>query len=233
MYPEEEECEDRDNTTHPETARIKKDVIEHDVHDHRAEEGQAERNKASDEQEQTAADLNTCDGVNVATAKECADELAGQTLHWRHRNEVKEGVGPEDSEHDPEQDSHDADGVFHNPLSPNHLDLPIKFFFRSRSLRNGKRSVKPKVSPGNAAEKIRDGLRHTEPGDITDARRESSQNARLRETYCKGESGRRGPRSVRGSRISRRPLGVCGTIRSDVRGLRSTIGNHVRPSHPA
>ena len=144
MYPEEEECEDRDNTTHPETARIKKDVIEHDVHDHRAEEGQAERNKASDEQEQTAADLNTCDGVNVATAKECADELAGQTLHWRHWNKVQEGIGPEDSEHEPEKDSHDDDGVFHNFLSPNHLDLPIKFFFRSRSLRNGKRSVKPK-----------------------------------------------------------------------------------------
>src|SRR5437667_10788359 len=101
-------------------------------------------NKASDEQEQTAADLNTCDGVNVATAKECADELAGQTLHCRHWNKVQEGVGPEDSEHEPEKDSHDDDGVFHNFLSPNHLDLPIKFFFPSRSLRNGKRSVKPK-----------------------------------------------------------------------------------------
>src|SRR5438874_9610786 len=99
-------------------------------------------------------------------------------------NKVQEGVGPEDSEHEPEKDSHDDDGVFHNFLSPNHLDLPIKFFFRRRSLRNGKRSVKPKVSPGNAAEKIRDGLRHTEPCDISDARRQSSQNARLRETYC-------------------------------------------------
>src|SRR5437773_1134165 len=120
----------------------------------------------------------------------------------------------------------------HKTTEPVH-DVQTKFFSRSRSLRNGKRSVKPKVSPGNAAEKIRDGLRHTEPCDISDARRQSSQNARLRETYCKGESGRRGPRSVRGSRISRRPLGVCGTILSDVRGLRSTIGSHVRPSHPA
>src|SRR5204862_6443749 len=111
MYPEEEECEDRDNTTHPETARIKKDVIEHDVHDRRAEEGEAERNRASDEQEQTADDLNTCDGVNVATAKECADALARHSLHWRHRNEVQEGVGPEDSEREPEHESHDDDSV--------------------------------------------------------------------------------------------------------------------------
>src|SRR5207249_497685 len=131
MYPEEEECEDRDNTTHPETARIKKDVIEHDVHDHRAEDGEAERNEAPDEQEQTADDLNAGDGVNVAAAKERADELAGQTLHWRHRNKVQEGVGPEDSEHEPEKDSHDDDSVFHNPLSPNHLHLPIKFLAQS------------------------------------------------------------------------------------------------------
>ena len=48
---------------------------------------------------------------------------------------MQEGVGPEDSEHEPEQDSHDDDGVF-NLLSVNKLDLPIKFFFRSRSLRN-------------------------------------------------------------------------------------------------
>src|SRR5205823_12131870 len=95
-----------------------------------------------------------------------------------------------------------------------------------------KRSVKPKVAPGKAAEKIRSRLRHTEPGDIADVRRESSRNATLRETYCKGESGRRGSRSVRGSRTSHRPLGVCRTILSDVRGLRSTIGNHVHPSHP-
>jgi hypothetical protein len=40
---------------------------------------------------------------------------------------MQEGVGPEDSEHEPEQDSHDDDSVFHNLLSPNKLDLPIKF----------------------------------------------------------------------------------------------------------
>ncbi len=40
---------------------------------------------------------------------------------------MEEGVGPEDSEHEPEQDSHDDDSVFHNLLSPNKLDLPKRF----------------------------------------------------------------------------------------------------------
>ena len=37
-------------------------------------------------------------------------------FHWRHRNEVQERVGPEDGEHEPEQDSDDDDGVFHGCL---------------------------------------------------------------------------------------------------------------------
>src|SRR6266516_1740896 len=94
-------------------------------------------------------------------------------------------------------------------------------------------ALSSKSSPGNTAEKIRGELRPTEPDDITNARRESSRNATLRGTYWKGESGQRVSRSVSGSRISRRPLGVCGTTLSDVRGLRSTVGNHVRLSHPA
>ncbi len=77
ISPEEEEREDGDDAGHPETARIKKDVIEHDVHDHRDEQGEPERNEAPDEQKQTADDLNAGDGVNVAAAKERADELAG------------------------------------------------------------------------------------------------------------------------------------------------------------
>jgi len=74
IYPEDE---DGDDAGHPETARIKKDVIEDDVHDHRAEQGEAERDKASDEQEQTADDLNAGDGVNVAAGEKRAHELAG------------------------------------------------------------------------------------------------------------------------------------------------------------
>ena len=77
ISPEEEKREDGDDAGHPETARIKKDVIERDVYDHRHEQGKAERDKASDEQEQTADDLNAGDSVNVATAEERADELAG------------------------------------------------------------------------------------------------------------------------------------------------------------
>ena len=69
--------------------------------------------KRSDEQEQTADDLENGDDVNVTAVDERSDERAGVAFHGRHRNEVQKGVGPEDGEHEPEQDSGDDDGVFH------------------------------------------------------------------------------------------------------------------------
>ncbi len=95
-------------------AAFEKDVIEHNIHDHRTEQGEAERNETrADKQEQTAHDLEQCDGINISAADERSDERAGLAFQWRHRNEVQESVGPEDGEHEPEQDANDVDGVFH------------------------------------------------------------------------------------------------------------------------
>jgi hypothetical protein len=117
MRPEEEKREDRDDAGNQEALLIEEDVIEHDVHDHRAEHGQAERNQApANEQEQTADDLKRSDSVNVAAAEERPNERASLALHGRHWNEVEERVGPEDGEHEPEQDPGDDDGVFHGCL---------------------------------------------------------------------------------------------------------------------
>src|SRR5439155_25863691 len=124
MHPEEEEREEGDEDGNRETERIKTDVIHHDVHDDRAEQREAERDEAADEQEQTAYDLQHGDSVDVAADDERSDERAGLALQWRGRNEVQEGVGPEDDDHDPEEDSGDEDGVFHRQ--------PFRWFDHSR-----------------------------------------------------------------------------------------------------
>ena len=127
MHPKKKEREDGDDAGQRETTRIEKNVIEHDVHDYRAEQGQAERDETPNEQKQTADDLKNGDGVYVAAVDERSDKRASLALHWRHRNEVQKGVGPQDDEDDPEQHSGDDDGVFHRcwcSFSPNKLDLP-------------------------------------------------------------------------------------------------------------
>ncbi len=127
MHPKKKEREDGDDAGQREATRIEKNVIEHDVHDYRAEHGQAERDETPNEQKQTAHDLKNGDGVYVAAVDERSDKRASLALRWRHRNEVQKGVGPQDDEDDPEQDSGDDDGVFHRcwcSFSPNKLDLP-------------------------------------------------------------------------------------------------------------
>lgn len=114
MHPEEEKRENGNHAGHRETALIEKDVIEHDVDDDRAEEREAEWNEArSDEQTHSTGDLKDGDRINVAAADQRSDERAGLVRHGLRRNEMQEGVGPEDGEHEPEEDSDDDDDVFH------------------------------------------------------------------------------------------------------------------------
>jgi hypothetical protein len=92
-------------------------VEEQDVHDHRAEERKTERNIASDQEQQTADDLQQADDVNVMALHERFAEVSGQRRgQWRHRDEVQKDVRAEDDEHESQQDAGDDGGDFHGVM---------------------------------------------------------------------------------------------------------------------
>src|SRR5438309_699926 len=81
---------------------------EQDVHDDGPEQSQAERNEArADEQANPAENVEDGDRIIVAAADERHHESGGLFRHGLLRNEVEKGVGTEDDEDKPEQDSRD------------------------------------------------------------------------------------------------------------------------------
>jgi len=89
-------------------------VNEVNVNDNGSKQHQAERDKASDEQEQAANNLEYGDDVKVVAQEKRLGEVSGQRwLRWRHRDEMQKDVGTEHDENESEKDSGNDGGDFH------------------------------------------------------------------------------------------------------------------------
>jgi hypothetical protein len=84
------------------------------VHDDGSKQNEPERDKASDDQEQAANDLEYGDNVKVMTQKKSLREVTEESQRWRrHRNKMQEDVRTEYDENEPEKNPSDNRGNFH------------------------------------------------------------------------------------------------------------------------
>ena len=84
------------------------------VHNDWSEQNQAERDKASDQKEQAANNLEYGDDVKVVAQEKRLGEVSGQRwLRWRHRDEMQKDVRTEHDENESEKDPGYDGGDFH------------------------------------------------------------------------------------------------------------------------
>jgi len=92
-------------------------VNEINVYDHGSEQNQPKRDKASNEQEQAAKDLEHGDDVKIMAQKERLREVASQVRLWRgHRNEMQKDVRTEYDENESEKNPSDNRCNFHKEI---------------------------------------------------------------------------------------------------------------------
>ena len=87
------------------------------VHDDGSNQNQAERDKASDEQEQAADDLEYGNDVKVMAQEKRLGEVSGQRWRWRwHRNEMQKDVRTEHDKNESEKNPGNNRGDFHSHI---------------------------------------------------------------------------------------------------------------------
>jgi hypothetical protein len=115
VSPDEKDQQDRYDGGHWQTAGLKQNVNQVNVHNDGSKQNQAERNKASDEQEQAADDLEYGNDVKVMAQKKRLGEVPGQRWRWRwHRNEMQKDIRTEDDENESEKNPRDNRCDFHS-----------------------------------------------------------------------------------------------------------------------
>jgi len=88
-----------------------------DVHNDGSKQNQAERDKASNEQEQAADDLEYGNDMKVMAYKERLRKISDQPGLWRwHRNEMQKDVRTEYDENESEKNPSDNRGNFHTGI---------------------------------------------------------------------------------------------------------------------
>src|SRR5439155_12409746 len=99
---------------HRQARWVEENVEEQDVHNDRAEQRKSERNVASGQEEQTAADLQHANDVDVMALHERFAKVSGKRRRRRrHRNEVYKDVRAEDNEQKSKQEAGEDGEGFH------------------------------------------------------------------------------------------------------------------------
>ena len=95
-------------------------VEEPNVYDDRAKNRQSQRNKAADQQQQSADDLEAADEVHVTTLNKRVKVFTGQSFrHLSHGNKMQECIGTKNNEDQSEKYASNDGGDFH----PRHRGL--------------------------------------------------------------------------------------------------------------
>jgi hypothetical protein len=112
--PNEKDQQDRNDDGHWQPAGIQQDVNQVNVHDDRSKQNQAKRDKASDEQEQAADDLEYGNDVEVMAQEKRLGEISKKARLWRwHWNKMQKDVRTEDDENEPEKNPGNNGSDFH------------------------------------------------------------------------------------------------------------------------
>ena len=99
------------------------------VHDDGRKQNQAERDKASDEQEQTADDLEYGNDMKIMTQEKRLGEVSSQRRRWRwHWNEMQKDVRTEHNKDQPEKNTGDSGSNFHFVMVADRLKIPTSNF---------------------------------------------------------------------------------------------------------
>jgi hypothetical protein len=114
VSPDKKDQQDRNDDGHWQPAGVQQDVNEIDVHNNGSKQKQAERDKASEQQEQAADDLEYGNDVKVVAQEKRLAEVSKQSRRGRrHRNKVQKDVRPEHDKNESEKNTSNNGGNFH------------------------------------------------------------------------------------------------------------------------
>jgi len=117
VTPEQEQPKDRDDDGQPQARAVEENVEEQDVHDDRTKERKTQWNVTSDQQQQTANDLQQAHNVNIMALHERFAEVSGHGRRRRgHRDEMQKDVRAENDEHESKQNADNDGGDFHGAM---------------------------------------------------------------------------------------------------------------------
>jgi len=114
VSPDQKDQQDRNDDSHRQPAGFKQEVNQVNVHNDGSKQSQPERDKASDEQEQAANNLEYGHDVKVMAQEKRFGEVSSQCWRWwRHGDEMQKDVRTEHDENQSEENTSDNRGNFH------------------------------------------------------------------------------------------------------------------------
>jgi hypothetical protein len=114
ISPDQKDQQDRNDGSHRQPAGFKQKVDQVNVHNDGSKQSQPEGDKASDEQEKAANNLEYSDDVKVMAQEKGFGEVSSQCWRWwRHRNEMQKDVRTEYDENQSEKNPSNNGGDFH------------------------------------------------------------------------------------------------------------------------